>query len=404
MKFLSFSRLFGEGWLETKTRRRRKEDKRLQLERLEDRTLLAVIPAGQVGPWTDASAPPDPVEEVFVKGLDDQVWAMKMDSGGTPVGGYFLTTPGAVKSFVSTYDAFGIPIVYAIGLNDQVYYEKFDSNSNNTTPYNLVTAGAVKQITLGHDAAGDPELFVIGLDNQVWAEKLTSQGDPDGTFNHGNYFFTSGGAVKSIKAAHDASNRPEIFALGQNDNMYYMKFDSLGVSASAFFNVDPGAVLGYDVGQDASGKPVLFVIGLNNVVYGHKFDVNGDSDHLNYYLAVFDSQGHALQASAITVGHDANRNPEVWATAMSNQNVYDQKFSAAGDPDPAGFFLAATGAIKQIAIAYDASNDPELFAIGLNDNVYYATFDSTGRPTAPYVPLQRTPAAVKYVTTTPSST
>src|SRR6516165_5322485 len=52
---------------------------------------------------------------IFVRGLDDQIYAQKFDLGGNPTGGYFLAAPGAVKSFVAGNDAGGNPFLLVIG-------------------------------------------------------------------------------------------------------------------------------------------------------------------------------------------------------------------------------------------------------------------------------------------------
>ena len=40
--------------------------------------------------------------ELFVIGLDEQVYGQKFDKSGNPVGGYFFTQPGAVKVLAVT--------------------------------------------------------------------------------------------------------------------------------------------------------------------------------------------------------------------------------------------------------------------------------------------------------------
>src|SRR5262249_40223384 len=149
-----------------------------------------------------------------------------------------------------------------------------------------------------------------------------------------------------------------------------------GNSASPYLFVDAGQVKSQiRVGQDQSGDPELFVIGLDSQVYGHHFNSQGDSDHLGYFLAFFrpgDPQGTLYQVSAILMGHDAVNKPELFVIGLNN-NVYAQNYDAAGNPDPAGFFNTAIGQVNAIEVAFDSTNDPELFAVGLDNQVYYAT-------------------------------
>ena len=81
-----------------------------------------------------------------------------------------------VNSIAVGHDAFGDPEVFAIGLDNQVYAEAFSSIGETSTGFFLTTPGQVKTITYGHDAFGDPEVFAIGLDNQVYAERLSENG------------------------------------------------------------------------------------------------------------------------------------------------------------------------------------------------------------------------------------
>ena len=48
---------------------------------------------------------------------------------------------------------------------------------------------------VGHDASNNPELFVIGQDNQVYGQKFDLNGNPVG-----GYFLTAAGSVQSVRA------------------------------------------------------------------------------------------------------------------------------------------------------------------------------------------------------------
>src|SRR5262249_25360661 len=156
----------------------------------------------------------------------------------------------------------------------------------------------------------------------------------------------------------DTSNFPEVFVLGLDNQVYYQKFNKVGDSVSGYQPVDVGQVLTIKVGETQNGTPELFVIGLDSQVYAHHFTANGDSDHRGYFLAFFhpgDPQGTLYQVKAITLAHDGNNNPELFATGLNDQ-VFAERYDANGNPDPAGFFATAIGQIKSIDVAFDASN------------------------------------------------
>jgi hypothetical protein len=345
---------------------------------------------------------PNPLQETFVLGLDSQIYAEKLDATGHPIGAYFLTTPGQVKDFRTGRTSTGLPEVFAVGLNSQIYIEKFDINGNSASPFTFTATGQVKTIEVGSDASGAPEVFAIGLNDQVYSLKFTPAGDPVGGFN-----FTTAGVVKAIQVGYyttqDGQNtvhNPEVFALGMNDEVYYQKFNGNGDSISPYLFVQDGQVKSIKVAETQNGTPELFAIGEDDQVYGHHFTSSGDSDYLGYFLAFFkpgDPQGTLYQVKAITTGHDASNDPELFAMGLDNQ-IYAERYDANGNPDPAGFFMAAQGQVKAMDVAFDENNHPELFVIGLNDSVYYATFDAFGRPTTPYALL--TPGAVKDLHTT----
>jgi hypothetical protein len=327
---------------------------------------------------------PGPLEETFVIGLNNQVYAQKLDATGHPIGGYFLTTPGEVLDLRVGRTAAGLPELFVKGLNNQIYAQKIDPNGNSAGPYFFTATGQIKTFEVGNDASGAPEVFAIGLNDQVYSLKFTADGDPNGGFN-----FTTTGQVKQIQVGHDTSNRPELFVVGLDDQIYYQKFDGAGNSASPYLFVDAGQVKSIKVGETQNGTPEIFAVGLDDQVYGHHFTANGDSDHLNFFLAFFQPGnpfGTLYQVKSITLGHDANNNPELFAVGLDDQ-VYVERYLADGNPDPTGYFNAAQGQIKKIEVAFDANNNPELIAIGLDDAVYYATFDFRGLPLTPYARL-----------------
>ena len=137
----------------------------LCLEALEDRTVPAVV------------------HEVFVLGLDSQIYAQKLDANGNSASGYFLTTPGQVnKDFQVEHLSNGAPELFVRGLDNQVYAEHFDTSGNPSGGYFLTTPGQVLGFEVGQDASNRPVLFALGLDNQVYGAKFDATGNPVGAY------------------------------------------------------------------------------------------------------------------------------------------------------------------------------------------------------------------------------
>jgi hypothetical protein len=311
-----------------------------------------------------------PVDLVFVIGLDNQVYAQKLDAHGNPAWGYFLVQPGAVKAISPGRDCKGNLELFVIGLNDRVYSQKFDSNGNPVGGYVFTTEGAVQSIRFGQDAFNRPEIFAIGLDSQVYVQKFDANGDSTSP-----YVLSTVGQVKSLSVGHDAANHPELFVVGLDDQVYAQKFDANGGSMSPYLLTAPGQVKSLSVGRDAGNRPELVVIGLNDHVYAQKFDANGNSTS-SYFLAAVG------QVKSVSVGRDAGNRPELFVIGLNDQ-VYAQKFDEGGSP-MGGYFFTTAGQVKSIKVSRDASNRPELFVIGLNDQVYAQEFNATGNSISSY--------------------
>ncbi len=317
----------------------------------------------------------------FVIGLDHQPYAQKLDATGHAVGGYFVlqAAPGfitQVKAIAAGHDAANRPLLFAIGLDDQVYVQKFTAAGDQNGFWSLTKPGAVKSITVGSDALGDPELFAIGLDNQVWALKFDAAGNPGPA-----YYFPVQVApgvttlVKSVAVSHDARYEPLVFAIGLDDQVYAVKFDSLGNQAGSWYPTQTGKVTSIQAGFDSFLNPELFVIQTDNQVYGLHFDANGFPVG-NYFLA------QAGAVKSLVVSHDANNNPEVFVTGLDDQ-VYGLQFDASGNT-AGNYFLANPGQVKSLNVGYYNGNNPEVFVTGLNDNLFSFTLDPAGNPNSGY--------------------
>ena len=207
----------------------------------------------------------------FVIGLDNQVYAQKLDAQGNPVGGYYLTQPGQVKALAAGTDGLGHAELWVIGLDDQVWAQTFDAAGNPSGPYFLTQPGRVQSIAVGQ-AGGDPELFATGLDNQVWAQTFDLFGR-----STSSYVLTQLGRVKATalgKLGGGFSGAPELFVIGLDDQVYAQTFDASGQSTSSYFLTAAGRVKSLSVGALGTA-PEVFVTGLDDQVYAQLLTAGG---------------------------------------------------------------------------------------------------------------------------------
>jgi hypothetical protein len=325
--------------------------------------------------------------DLFVIGLDNEVWAEKLDAASHPVGSYFLTQPGAVKSFGAGHDAAGRPELFVIGLDDQVYGLHFDANGDPAGGYFLAAGGQVKYLSVGHDAFNRPEAFVIGLDDQVYAQRFDANGNPVG-----GYFRVAPGRVDALAVGNDTAGRPEVFVIGLDSRLWILKFDLNGNPVGGYFvapgNYDGGGcavppVRSLSIGHDAAGNPEVFVIGGGDQVWAQKFDANGNPQ--GYYAPSGGACANPIATGAvksISAGNDAAGNPELFAIGLDDQ-VYAQKLDANGNP-VGSYFLTQPGQVKALTAGQDARGHPEVFVIGLDDQVWVQRLDAAGNPAGSY--------------------
>jgi hypothetical protein len=323
------------------------------------------------GSWMIRLRPINPIEQAFVRGLDAQIYAQKLDANGNPVGGYFLTAPGTFQAFVVGRSANRNPQLFAIGGDNQVYMQKFDGSGNSAGPWTLTYGGFFKSVVAGNLPSGAPQIFTVGFDNQVYSLKFNLNGDPVGAF-----FATQPLAVKQLVVGRDSLKRPQLFAVGLDNQVYTQKFGKQGNSSTPWILTSPAAFKSVQVGNDLSGRPETFVIGFDDNVYYQKYDDNGMP--IGNYLPL-----PQKAVSDIVVAHDALNNPQVFVRGRDDLTVYSLKLNANGDP-AGGYFLASPGQVKRLDVGYDLNNIPELFVLGLDDQIYYATFFANGQPAAPY--------------------
>jgi subtilisin-like proprotein convertase family protein/photosystem II stability/assembly factor-like uncharacterized protein len=315
----------------------------------------------------------NPIEQAFVRGLDNQIYAQRLDANGNPVSGYFLTAGGQFKSFITGRTGNKLPELFAIGFDNQIYAQKFDGSGASMGPWFLTAGGAFQSIAVGNIPSGAPQLFAVGFDSQLYALKFNLDGNPIGSFFATQHLPVG---VKQIFVGHDTIRRAQVFAVGFDNQVYFQKFGRMGNSASTWILASPGQVKSVTVAQDASGRPETFVIGLDDNVYYQKFDSNG------FPIGTYAFLGFK-QVSKIVPAHDALNNPEIFVLGF-DQTVYGHRFDANGNPIGGGYFLAAPGQVKNLDVGFDLNNNPELFVIGLDDQIYYATFFPTGLPASNY--------------------
>jgi hypothetical protein len=73
--------------------------------------------------------------------------------------------------------------IAVIGPDGQVYLDNPTTAGNDTPSYRLAVAGQVQAVSIAHDAHGRPEVFALGMDNQVWALQLDDAGVPQGAIS-----------------------------------------------------------------------------------------------------------------------------------------------------------------------------------------------------------------------------
>jgi hypothetical protein len=99
-----------------------------------------VLPVvGIINPWGGIFAP-----ELFVVGLDDRVYAEKVDASGNPLQGYTLTAPGGVNAILTwNLPVTKRPLLFAQGKDGQIYEQTLDLNGNSTSAYTATGSGVV---------------------------------------------------------------------------------------------------------------------------------------------------------------------------------------------------------------------------------------------------------------------
>lgn len=89
--------------------------------------------------------------EVFSIGPDNQIYALKFNNNGIPVGDFFATGPSVVSvtSIQVGFNSNGFQDLFGFGLGDnQIYEETFDATGNRIRTWFLTAFGAVKSLAV----------------------------------------------------------------------------------------------------------------------------------------------------------------------------------------------------------------------------------------------------------------
>lgn len=307
---------------------------------------------------------------VFVIGLDQQVFAQRLDASGNPVGSPSLVAIGQVQALVAGTDANGNPLLFVEGMDSQVFELRFDANGNPLGNFVLVQPGQIKAMALGADAANNPLLFVIGMDDQVYVQKFDATGTPVGGFT-----LLQAGQVKSISIGSDANLNPELFVIGLDNQVYVLRLNANGTPVGGFSLTSAGPVKSIAVSQDASNNPLLFVVGLDDQVFEQKFLADGNG------IGTF-ALTQPGQVKSIALGRDTHGNPLLFAIGLDDQ-VASQTFDASGNSTGA-FQLTQPGTVKLIAVGRADDGTAFIVVIASDGQVGHQAFDDHDKSKGPF--------------------
>jgi hypothetical protein len=201
-----------------------------------------------------------------------------------------------------------------------------------------------------------------------------------------DYFLTAPGQFKSLQVARDHQGNSLVLAVGLTDNQVYgLKIAATGVPIGSWAQMGRGQVKAIEAVPESFASGEYFVLGLDNQVYAHKFTDAGDPDASGYALAAYG------RVNTFRVGVSQSSGavvPEVFAVGLDNQVYYDQVTNIG--ETVANYHLAAAGYVRpDRAIEFGAAQPasglvPELFVTGTDSRVYVVKFSSTGLPLGPY--------------------
>jgi hypothetical protein len=124
-------------------------------------------------------------------GRDRQVIQLLFDTNGRSIGGYSVLVPGQVKDFTQTLaftmtntgGGFYAAEVFVLGLDGQVYEVKLDQSNHPTSGYLLTTPGQVKALRAWSLGSPGAMVFVIGLNKELYQQTFTAVGASTGGYH-----------------------------------------------------------------------------------------------------------------------------------------------------------------------------------------------------------------------------
>ena len=259
------------------------------------------------------------------------------DAAGRAVSPYRLTHTGRVKALTASQDNTNDPELFVIGLDNQVYTLAFNADGSvfsGTPNYTLTAPGRVQSIAAAQPGPlQNPELFAVRPDNQVY-EALA----PSAVGKYGPYQVQVPGKVKALSVTPDSAGDLHLFVIGLDSQVYQALFDGRGSAMSPYRLTAPGQVKAIATGQSALSHPLLFAIGLDSQVATLGFNDDGTllKETPHYVLTT------PGQVRAIVLGR-ANGRAAVFAVGLDGQ-VYESV--SASFPAYQPYRLAAPGWIK----------------------------------------------------------
>lgn len=347
------------------------------LEPLEGRRLLSLSP-------TDSHY--RGYVTLFAIGEDGQVVEQTTDYAGNLVG--TATLPGRVKAISTVYlGVDGSPLLFAIGMDDQVWVQHFDLDGGSPSGYELTAPGRVKAISAA-PTGSSPDLiavFAVGLDDQVWLQPFDANGD-----SAGDYQLTTPGVVKSIVASGGNNywfEGPLVFAIGPDNQVWVQTLHQHAdnsLTADPYRVTSPGAVKAISLPANARDAGYMLVVGLDDQVWAQNF-ASGvvplgyhlvapgrvkSIDQTQYFTPTNNRGGGYYTTEVFAIGLD----DQVWSLKL------DQVGAAIGE-----YQLTTPGQVQSFR-AWHISAGPIVFVVGLDNRIYTQPFDKFGNSAGGYRP------------------
>jgi hypothetical protein len=361
---------------------------------------------------------------VTPNGLGGGIWA----SGGGPAadgnGNLYLNTGNG--QFGPSQGAYGDSILRlntSGGLSVADYFTPYNQDYLNANDYDLGSGGVM---LLPDQPGPHPHLLIgAGKEGTIYLIDRDNLGQYHDTFDDVVQTIPDGVGLPPTDQSFDdyygSFDTPAYF----NQRVYYVgvgdvpKAYQLTDGVLSNTPVSEGATSysygGATVSISANGTQdgIVWAIEENNYAYGpevlHAYDAN-DLAHELYnsnQAGLRDQPGRTNKFAVPTVANGKVYVPtqygvavygllpaytqEVFAIGLNNE-VYSLKIDANGNA-VGGYTFTTTGEVKSINTAVDASGKPVVFAVGLDDQIYSQQFDANGNSLGGYA--LTTPGRVK---------